>query len=218
MALVDKDQIDILTSLRASVASEKADLESEVSTLKIEIWKLKETSSMQLSQINTLLMDKVALQGDTFQQRERVGGQETAANASLQEALAHLEALRSEGVARQAELDQTKEKLAKARRFIREQDRLFKEQHAKSHSGEASFGSEEESFKAQIEALQAALSKQQALNDDIEAHYQRETRFMLAAWQEIGMHTAMSRVAQDDQPALLRAPPARQARLLQACM
>lgn len=197
----------MLAKLRSSVATEKEGLEAELKATRDEALKLKEIASMQLSQINTLLLDKVNLQGDALNLRSQSLNRGNG-DSLPPEALLQLESLRSEAAARQDQLEQTKEKLSKARQFIREQDRLFKEQHA-SRGGEVSFGSEEESYKAQIEALQAALSKQQALNDDIESRYQRESRLMLSAWQEMGMQAARSRVGRDDQPVGARAPPAR---------
>lgn len=204
---MDKDQLEVLAKLRSSVATEKEGLEAELRVSREEAAKLKDTASMQLSQINTLLLDKVSLQGDALNLRSQSLDKRNG-DSLPPEALLQLESLRSEAAARQDQLDQTKEKLSKARQFIREQDRLFKEQHA-LRRGEASFGSEEESYKAQIEALQAALSKQQALNDDIESRYQRESRLMLSAWQEMGMQAARSKIGQDDQPVGARAPPAR---------
>lgn len=209
VSLVDQDQLTVLARLRDSVSQEKAELEAGSKASQVEIAKLKETTAMQSSQINTLLMDKVNLQGTALEQRDQALGNQANDAISSQSTLVQLEALRSEAASRQQELDQTKEKLLKARQFIREQDRLFKEQHANSQPAEASFGSDEEAYKAQIEALQAALSKQQALNDDIENRYQREMRYMTAAWQARGMQTARGKTSEEDQPLASRKPSAR---------
>lgn len=69
---MDKDQLEVLATLRASVSTEKEALEAELAASKGEIAKLKETGTMQMSQINTLLMDKVSLQSDGLTQRERL--------------------------------------------------------------------------------------------------------------------------------------------------
>lgn len=72
VALVDKDQLDILASLRASVSVEKDSLQAEVTSCKTRIDELSQKNAMQLSQINSLLLDKVNLQSDGLSQREKL--------------------------------------------------------------------------------------------------------------------------------------------------
>lgn len=69
---MDKDQVQVLAKLRESVAEDKMSLEAQAHDLKAEVAKLSETSAMQLSQINTLLMDKITLQDDGIAQRDRL--------------------------------------------------------------------------------------------------------------------------------------------------
>lgn len=71
MNLVNKDQVDILASLRASVAVEKEALTKQVESIKTQLSEAELKNQMQLSQINTLLMDKASLQTDSIEQRER---------------------------------------------------------------------------------------------------------------------------------------------------
>jgi protein HOOK3 len=69
--LVNKDQVDILASLRASVGVEKEALTKQVDAIQAQLKEAELKNQMQLSQINTLLMDKATLQTDSIEQRER---------------------------------------------------------------------------------------------------------------------------------------------------
>ena len=69
---MNKDQLDILTTLRESVNEDKAGLEADLDHLKDEIKKLKEKNQMQLEQVNTLLLEKVNLQSEGIGQREKM--------------------------------------------------------------------------------------------------------------------------------------------------
>lgn len=70
--LVNKDQLDILASLRESVNEDKACLEQEFQQLQSQTKELREKNKMQLEQINGLLMEKVHLQSDGIGQREKM--------------------------------------------------------------------------------------------------------------------------------------------------
>jgi protein HOOK3 len=70
--LVNKDQLDILASLRDSVNEDKAGLEEELQKMRLQIKEFREKNKMQLEQINELLMEKVHLQSDNIGQRERM--------------------------------------------------------------------------------------------------------------------------------------------------
>ena len=67
-----KDQLEILASLRESVNKDKAGLEIEVQRLQDQIKELSEKSKMQLEQINGLLLEKVNLQSEGLDQRDRM--------------------------------------------------------------------------------------------------------------------------------------------------
>ena len=70
--LVNKDQLDILATLRESVNEDKASLESDVTRLSNQISELNEKNRMQLEQVNALLLEKVNLQSEGIGQRERL--------------------------------------------------------------------------------------------------------------------------------------------------
>lgn len=72
VTLVNKDQLDILSSLRESLNDEKAELELENEKQKKAIKELQEKNHMQLEQINGLLLDKMSLQSEGIGQRERL--------------------------------------------------------------------------------------------------------------------------------------------------
>lgn len=70
LSLVNKDQIDIVRSLRDSVNVEKAGLEAVVERLREQVKSAEEQNRMQMGQINSLLMEKVDLQSEGIGQRE----------------------------------------------------------------------------------------------------------------------------------------------------
>lgn len=70
--LVNKDQLDILASLRESVNEDKAGMAADMNRLKNQIKELSDKNKMQLEQVNTLLLEKVNLQSDGIGQREKM--------------------------------------------------------------------------------------------------------------------------------------------------
>ena len=72
MTLVNRDQLEILASLRESVNEDKASLEADVDRLKKHIKELSEKNRMQLEQVNVLLLEKVNLQSEGIGHREKL--------------------------------------------------------------------------------------------------------------------------------------------------
>jgi len=70
--LINKDQIDILASLRESVNEDKAGLEADIARLKNQIKELSDKNKMQLEQVNALLLEKVNMQSEGIGQREKM--------------------------------------------------------------------------------------------------------------------------------------------------
>lgn len=70
--LVNKDQLDILATLRESVNEDKVSLEAEKEKLKNQIKELSDKNRMQLEQVNGLLMEKVNLQSEGIGHREKM--------------------------------------------------------------------------------------------------------------------------------------------------
>lgn len=69
---MNKDQLEILASLRDSVNEDKAGLEADVDRLKKHIKELSEKNRMQLEQVNTLLLEKINLQSEGIGHREKL--------------------------------------------------------------------------------------------------------------------------------------------------
>ena len=72
MTLVNKDQLDILASLRESVNEDKAEIEADLKKTKNQLKEANDKNRMQTEQINGLLLEKVDLQGDSIDVRERM--------------------------------------------------------------------------------------------------------------------------------------------------
>lgn len=72
MTLVNRDQLDILASLRESVNDDKIALEVEVARLQEQLKEAADKNKMQLEQINGLLLEKVNLQSEGIGQREKM--------------------------------------------------------------------------------------------------------------------------------------------------
>jgi protein HOOK3 len=136
--LVDKDKLDILDELRSSVNVEKADMERRLQQVEEEVKAKEEQLRMNISQINTLLMEKVDLQSDSIGQkndalqREKdmvalrasmaAGGSSSSSSEEARELLA----------SKEAELQTSQEKLQKARTFIRQQDKMIRDADTKT--------------------------------------------------------------------------------------
>lgn len=70
--MVNKDQLEILATLRESVNEDKLGLETDMEKLRKQIRDLMDKNKMQLEQINALLLEKVNLQSDGIGQREKM--------------------------------------------------------------------------------------------------------------------------------------------------
>jgi protein HOOK3 len=70
--LVNKDQLEILATLRESVDQDKTSLEQDTERLRNQIKDLNDKNRMQLEQVNALLLEKVSLQSDGIGQREKM--------------------------------------------------------------------------------------------------------------------------------------------------
>ncbi|KAI9567253.1 HOOK-domain-containing protein [Boletus coccyginus] len=129
--LINKDQVEIIASLRESVNEDKAYLEAEAERLKQQIKELGEKNRMQLEQVNVLLLEKVNLQSEGIGQREKMLQRERDIGdlrASLsgkdipEDVKSRLLALREDNLNVKEQLMAAQEKLAKAKtvthRFI----------------------------------------------------------------------------------------------------
>ncbi|OCH95271.1 HOOK-domain-containing protein [Obba rivulosa] len=199
--LVNKDQLDILASLRESVNEDKAELEAEIQRLLSQNKEFSDKNKMQLEQINGLLLEKVNLQSEGIDQRERMLQRERAIGdlrASLsgkdvpEDIKQRLLSLHEENIHLKEQYKTTQEKLVKAKAFIKQQDKLFKEEHAKKDgvASPAAFEEAEGSYRSQIKILEEDSVRQKRLMSDMIARYRREQTLMLSIIHTMGMKTA----------------------------
>ncbi|KAK0197497.1 HOOK-domain-containing protein [Armillaria mellea] len=205
LTLVNKDQLDILATLRDSVNEDKVALEADVQRLQKQNKELSDKNRMQLEQVNALLLEKVTLQSEGIGQREKMLQRERDfgdLRASLSgkdlpdDIKSRLLALHEENVTLKESFKTSQEKLQKARQFIKEQDRLFKEEHAsKAGSSSGTFEEAEASFRSQIKILEEDLARQKHLMQDMTRRYRREQDLMMSSLHAMGMKTARSHLA-----------------------
>ncbi|KAG1790935.1 HOOK-domain-containing protein [Suillus plorans] len=186
--LVNKDQVDILASLRESLKEDKAGMEADMNRLKNQIRELNEKNKMLLEQVNGLLLEKANLQSDGIGQRdkmiqrERVFGDLRASVSGKdvpEDVKARLLALHEDNVVIKEQLKTAQDKLAKARQFIKSQDKLFKEEQAKlGGRSTSSFEEAEGSFQTQIKDLKEEVQRERAMRVDLEKQRRKEQALM----------------------------------------
>lgn len=205
--LVNKDQVDILASLRESVNEDKAALETEGERLRKQIKDLGEKNRLQLEQINTLLLEKVNLQSEGIGQREKMLQRERAfmdLRASIsgrdvpEDVKARLLALHEENQNVKEQLKTTQEKLAKAKQFIKSQDKLFKEEQAKLASISSNYSEDGEgSLQAQVKNLKEEVTRLKSQCIEQEKQYMFEFSQMSAVIINSGMFRLRSTPTQN---------------------
>ncbi|KAJ7070368.1 HOOK protein-domain-containing protein [Mycena belliarum] len=196
--LVNKDQLDILATLRESVNEDKVGLEADVDRLRHQNKELSDKNRMQLEQVNALLLEKVNLQSEGIGHREKMLQRERDfgdLRASLsgkdlpEDIKTRLLALHEENVNLKESYKTAQAQLAKARSFIKSQDKLFKEQHA-AQALSGTFEEAEASFRSQIRILEEEVTRQKRLMSESTKRYRREQELMLGAVHAMGMRTA----------------------------
>ncbi|KAG8879922.1 hypothetical protein FRB98_005456 [Tulasnella sp. 332] len=216
--LVNKDQLDILASLRESVNEDKAGLESELNILQGQLRDLKDKNRMQLEQINSLLMEKVDLQSESIGHREKMLEREKtfgdlraviSGKGLPDEAKAKLLAMHEDNVNLAETLKTTQQKLAKTRQFIQTQEKHYQEQQSKSAlSSSASISKEvEEAFRLQIKELEKTLAKRKRETEDCHVRYRQEQQLMLSAIHELGNQRALELLGKQKHPHNQRPQP-----------
>ncbi|GAA5927997.1 hypothetical protein JCM10213_000945 [Rhodosporidiobolus nylandii] len=200
--LVNKDQVDVLRNLRASVSVEKDALGEEVDRLQKGLRDAGEKAKAQAEQVNKLLMEKISLQGESISQREKEIERERehgnlkaslsakGLSAADQARLDKLETERNELGDRVREME---DKLLKAKFFIKEQDKMMKAAQADAARGNSDEA--EQTYKQEISQLKEELDRQKTNHDELEAYYRREQQLMLSAWHDLGMRAMRERMA-----------------------
>ncbi|PCH38730.1 HOOK-domain-containing protein [Wolfiporia cocos MD-104 SS10] len=210
--LVNKDQLDILATLRESVNEDKAGLESEVEQLQTQIKELSAKNNMQLEQINSLLLEKVTLQSEGIDQRDRMLQRERAIGdlrASLsgkdvpEDIKARMLALHEENVSLREQYKTAQDKLLKAKSFIKQQDKLFKEEHAKKDGAAApdAFEEAEGSYRSQIKVLEEENASYKRRYYEQAKRFSAEQTLMLSIIHKMGMSSLRNHLSPKQQQA-----------------
>ncbi|KIY68000.1 HOOK-domain-containing protein [Cylindrobasidium torrendii FP15055 ss-10] len=203
LTLVNKDQLDILSTLRESVNEDKAGLETDIERLTAQNKELHDKNRMQLEQVNALLLEKINLQSEGIGQRERMLQRERDfgdLRASLngkpvpEDVKAQMLAMAEELANLRDAHKAGQEKLQKAKQFIKTQDKLFKEEHAAKGPMMAAgnFEEAETSFRQQIKLLEDELARQKHLVNQLTHRYQKEQEMMMASIHAMGLTQARS--------------------------
>ncbi|KIY43716.1 HOOK-domain-containing protein [Fistulina hepatica ATCC 64428] len=193
--LVNRDQLDILANLRDSVNEDKAALEAENERLRSQNKELSDKNKMQLEQVNNLLLEKINLQSEGIDQRERMIQRErdfgdlrrSLAGKDLPEDIkARMLALHEENENLKEVNKTAQDKLQKARQFIKEQDKLFKAEHARSATP-ATYEEAENSYKSQIKVLENEITRHKHNMMETRRSYRKEQELMMSAFHALGM-------------------------------
>ncbi|KAF8837019.1 HOOK-domain-containing protein [Paxillus ammoniavirescens] len=196
--LVNKDQVEILASLRESVSEDKTALEAEMERVKKQMRELNEKNRMQLEQVNALLLEKVNLQSEGIGQREKMLQRERDfgdLRASLsgkdvpEDVKARLLALHEENLNVKEQLKTSQDKLGKAKALIKTQDKLLQDEQAKlvSLSSRSHFEEAEGSFQTHIKDLKEELVRVNTRYLELEKRYQFEFYHMGGVVHRTGM-------------------------------
>ncbi|EFI28414.1 hypothetical protein CC1G_13948 [Coprinopsis cinerea okayama7 len=198
LTLVNKDQLDILTSLRESVNEDKAELEAENEKQKKQIRELVEKNHMQLEQINGLLMDKMSLQTEGIGQREKLLQRDFGdANAWMsalptgkeipEEFKQRWLSIHEECVTMKETIKTLNEKLAKAKQVLKTQDALLKEAQANPLARAGTSGEAEANFRAEIKQRDEEIAQIKVQLREAQTRYMREQELMISYIHNIGM-------------------------------
>ncbi|KAJ7582506.1 hypothetical protein C8J56DRAFT_221033 [Mycena floridula] len=205
LTLVNKDQLDILATLRESVNEDKAGLEADVERLRKQNKELSDKNRMQLEQVNGLLLEKVNLQTEGISQREKALMRERDfgdLRASLsgkdvpEEIKSRLLGLHEDNITLKESLKTAQDRLQKARQFIKTQDKLLKEEQIKVGTAPpGTFEEAEASFRSQIKILEDDLTRQKRIMNELTVRYRREQELMIGAVHVMGMKNVRAHMA-----------------------
>lgn len=227
--LIGKDQLEMLSSLRDSVSTEKVVLTNEIDRLKKEQGNLRDQIAMKTEQVQSLLLEKINLQSDSIDQRERMlirekelGGQLKSPSAEEASEETRTKLVVTEQLYREKEDEcrMLKAKLDKAKLFIMNQDKLYKE----SNDGRGpnivpiDVSSLTSNIDETLQTYQAELNFYKDQNErlrsqqaEMEARYEKEIRLMTSAWHNLGQQKLRETIALNRNEHLNGAGHARQA-------
>lgn len=191
LTLVNKDQVDILHSLRASMEGDKDELEANVKKLKTELASVSEQNRMYMAQVNALLMEKVDLQAEGIGQRDEALKRERTlgelrtrlkGKGLPKEVEEMVASLQSEAMSSTRDLKALQERFAKAKTFIKQQDKMIKDKDRSIAAGSlmsTGNGLDSGAGKEWLER-EVRMLREQVRN------LEREQRLMMSAYQELG--------------------------------
>ncbi|GAA5984793.1 hypothetical protein JCM11641_002742 [Rhodosporidiobolus odoratus] len=204
--LVNKDQVDILQQLRASVSVERNALDGEVTRLKQTLRDFEEKAKVQAEQVNKLLMEKIAMQSDSIGQREKELEREREREHGLVTLLssdyltctseadqARIAELVRENDAYRAKIEDKRNKLQQMKTYLEETAKKLDAAYAAAKN--ANFDEAEQTLRQEISQLKDELERQKGNHAELEAFYRREQQLMLSAWHDLGMRAMRERVA-----------------------
>ncbi|GAC95383.1 hypothetical protein PHSY_002958 [Pseudozyma hubeiensis SY62] len=201
LSLVNKDQVDILHSLRASMDVDKDELEANVKKLKTEVASVSEQNRMYMAQVNSLLMEKVDLQADGIGQRDEALKRERTlgelrtrlkGKGLPKEVEDMVASLQSEALGTTRDLKALQERFNKAKTFIKQQDKMIKEKDRSLAAAAAVGGSLAGSggvldgTNGRSETGNETLERENRTLRDQARNLEREQRLMMSAFQELG--------------------------------
>ncbi|WRT68359.1 uncharacterized protein IL334_005335 [Kwoniella shivajii] len=202
LGLVNKDQREILASLRETVKADTIQLEEGISVLKEQVQACKEKDHQHLEDIQQLLLEKVDLQSARIATKEKELGKEKdfgGLRASLasqglpQEAQLQVLSLLAQNSDLAAHVKTLDEKLHKAKSFIKQQDQLFREDHANMESGNLHEAAK--SYQSRILTLKEDLLRAKQNTAALENRYKLEQKLMLSAWHDLGQRTMQTHLS-----------------------
>ncbi|KAJ1021627.1 hypothetical protein NDA16_003764 [Ustilago loliicola] len=195
LTLVNKDQVDILHSLRASMEGDKDELEANVKKLKTELASVSEQNRMYMAQVNALLMEKVDLQAEGIGQRDEALKRERTlgelrtrlkGKGLPKEVEDMVASLQSEAMSSTRDLKALQERFAKAKTFIKQQDKMIKEKDRSIAAAAAAGSLTGDGNGLEGGAGNESLEREARTLREQVRNLEREQRLMMSAYQELG--------------------------------
>ncbi|KAH7107452.1 HOOK protein-domain-containing protein [Auriculariales sp. MPI-PUGE-AT-0066] len=196
--LVNKDQLEILATLRESVNEDKVELEQALDKVKQLNRELQDKIKMQLEQINSLLMEKVTMQGEGISQRERMLERErdfgdlraSLAGRDLPPDIKNRMLSQHEEIVRLSDAHKAaQDKLTKARTLLKTQDKMIKEGGPGTGAASSDFEGGDEALRSQLKILEDESARYKRIIREMVARYKHEQELMLSKLIEHGNTT-----------------------------
>ncbi|GAA5841236.1 hypothetical protein JCM3766R1_001709 [Sporobolomyces carnicolor] len=179
--LVNKDQLEILESLRASVSVEQDKLAEELARARESLKVAEDKAKSHRDEIDKLLREKIELQGEGINQRDKMLEREKEFGGLSDVDRTKLAQSEQENSDLRNQVESLEEKLQKMKAFIKSHDKELKAEISANY---------EETIQeqlSQISQLREDLSRQITRASELEVNYQREHELILSAWHDNAM-------------------------------